>query len=281
MLDTQIKLAFYCPNNLDNDDKYKQSEMIAKDLNIKLINSIEDEDIKNLDYLLTWRSINNIDYLSSYLSLVDINFKKYIYIDYVNNIIANKKLYEINLKDSLAKAFGVANFKKDIKSSNSNINKIKILDATAGFTIDIFNIYNLLKKYNLEQYFEFTLIEQSKVLYYLIKDGLERANLEKFINLYNNNSVDYLNKNNQQFDIIYLDPMFDLKHNSAKPKENMQIIQNIGHNCLQTEDLLNTAMKYAKTKVILKRSNKHGKLISNKVNYSVLSKQLRYDIYLI
>ncbi|MBP9721815.1 MAG: class I SAM-dependent methyltransferase [Gammaproteobacteria bacterium] len=259
-------IAICCP---EDHPKYQESVQIANDIKCNLLTTILNSES---EYILSWLLLNNTYYLSiSKSKSLDLN------IDYVNNQIAGKSCYKFTYNDALPKAIGLSNLKKD---------KISILDGTAGFTLDAYAL--MLLKNNIK----LTLLENSKILYYLIKDGLDRLSQSSQINhqeisnnikLYNTNFIDYLKNlsGSEQFDIIYLDPMFEVSKQKSKPKQNMQVLQDLCDNPNDALDLLQTAFEYQKnSKIILKRDNNQPKLLGKRINYSVKSKQIRYDVYL-
>lgn len=289
------KIAFYCTKD---HPKYKESVAITDSLSAELLTNSDifhKNNILALDQyscIFAWyESIGHDNQPCYYLSLLDKTnkYKKYIYIDYIHNNIAGKKAYKFNKHDSLPKAMGLAN----ITAKDENC-KINILDGTAGFTLDSFALLMSTFRKNIS----ITLLEQSSIIYLLIKDALNRLGLSDIdihkeiynrVKVVNIDFISYVSSDtyNNCDDIIYLDPMFyhDENQNShivnkAKPKKNMQLLQNICFNPTKTEDLLARALVKAKNKVILKRNSNQSKLLKDKINYSVESKQVRYDVYL-
>jgi len=264
------RIALYCQ---EDHPKFHESKLIANDLDISLI--ISNEVLENkYDYILFWEfNLNN--YYLSIRSYTD-KLSKSLNVDYVNNIIAGKKCYKFSYNDVLPKAMGLSKLKDK---------KINILDATAGFTLDSYALLELNKNIHI------TLLENSKVLFFLLKDGLERLSLgsessidiSKRVTLLNINFIDYIQSQTAEsnFDIIYLDPMFEKDKASAKPKQNMQLLQDICVNPNTVKELLEAALNYKnKTKIVLKRNIKQPKLLEKNINYSVSSKQIRYDVYI-
>lgn len=283
------KIALYC--NQDHI-KYKDSVMIAEKLQIKIINTTNLANLTtDYDYILVWynQAISG-DPNNFYLAIVENlefhNNKQYLYVDYINNLIASKKCYQFNYQDALVKAMGL----HKLKDHPATIN---ILDGTAGFTLDAYALMQLNDKINL------TLLESSPIIYSLVNDGfsrLKRSNNNKHQalstrwQLYHSSFIDYLTDNTAvgetKFDIIYLDPMFEKQQKNgvlyvkSKPKKNMQLLQDLCSNPNTVEELLNTALKFATNRVVLKRNIKQEKLFEKQINYSVASKQIRYDVYL-
>lgn len=287
------KIALYC--NQDHI-KYKDSVMIAEKLQIKIINTINLANLTtDYDYILVWcNQIVGPDCSNANrycLAIIDNlsfneNNKQYLYVDYINNLIANKKCYQFNYQDALVKAMGLHKLKDHAAAIN-------ILDGTAGFTLDAYALMQLNDKINL------TLLESSPIIYSLVNDGFSRFKLsnnkehQAFSTrwqLYHSNFIDYLTGNTvageTKFDIIYLDPMFEKQQKNgvlyvkSKPKKNMQLLQDLCFNPNTVEELLMVALKFATNRVVLKRNIKQEKLFEKQINYSVASKQIRYDVYL-
>ena len=273
MVNSTIKIAFYCTKQ---HPKYKDSVEIAEDLQANLVENLPDEAIDDYQCILGWYSDQQDNHL---LSVLDIGHKnpKHIYIDYISHIIANKSSYKLNYQDPLPKAMGL------IKLKGENLT---ILDGTAGLTVDSFGIMQMHNN------IKFTLIEQSPIVYQLIKDARSRlknsniAHLKALGNnmeLANTDCMSYLEtsiQNNKKFDIIYLDPMFEKPQYNAKPKKNMQFLQEFCSNPNSVEDLLKASLARVSNRVVLKRSKNHPKLFEKLINFSVITKQLRYDVYL-
>lgn len=277
------KIAIYCPPNHLN---YDYSVSIAADLNIDLLDKLDPEIADIYNYILFWQQESQSLFLS--LSIAKTGSKNYLNnylnVDYVNNLIAGKKCYKFTYNDALPKAMGLAKLKNQ---------QINILDGTAGFTLDA---YALLQLNDGNNNINITLLEQSKILCYLVKDGLDRLSNNR-VKLININFIDYLKdlKNmpsrDNFFDIIYLDPMFEKANTTAKPKQNMQLLQDLCGNPNDVNELLAAGLDYFSFyhknniknsfKLILKRNIKQPKLLSKYINYSVSSKQVRYDVYVI
>ncbi len=279
MINTDLAIAFYCPHeNL----RFGESAVIAKDLGIPVIEEETNID-SDVHYVLFWQNVNNSQYLSI-ASPQAMKKNQGLYVDYINSLIAGKTAYKFNYLDALPKAMGLAKLKDQ---------KVRIIDGTAGFTLDAYALLQLCN--NLE----FTLVEQSKILFYLVNDGISRLrngnglHLERAqrMQIINDNFISYCKSHSKShsksadYQIIYLDPMFEKTKSSAAPKQNMQLLQDLCKNPNDVNELLSVALDYQKAtgggKVVLKRSGKQPKLLEKNINFSVESKQIRYDVYLI
>ena len=129
-------------------------------------------------------------------------------------------------------------------------------------------------------------VEQSKILYLLVSDAIKRTSKElpilnnlKFVN---GNSIEIFKKDNNQFDLIYLDPMFPIVKKNVKRSGNLNCIKEIlsFENFMNHEDnLIEDFMNLKYKKIILKRPLKSKNNYSN-INYQIKGKAIRYDVFL-
>ena len=129
-------------------------------------------------------------------------------------------------------------------------------------------------------------VEQSKIIYLLLKDAIRRAKdaipFLSNIKLINGNSINVIKKIDTSFDIIYLDPMYPILKNNIKKSGELSAIRSILaiENLSSNEDsLINNFMGIDYKKIILKRPLKSKKIYSN-INYQVKGRTTRFDIYL-
>lgn len=147
-----------------------------------------------------------------------------------------------------------------IKSKNDNlVNIIKessqsILDLTLGMGRDSIVL----------SYFGHTVtaIESNKLLSFLVATGLKNynANDEKLslamrsIRVINDDNLNYLkNCNDNSYDIIYLDPMFEYK---IKDSNNLKNIEKFTNKSTLTKELFLEMKRVARKKIIIKAHNK-------------------------
>lgn len=166
----------------------------------------------------------------------------------------------------------------------------KIIDATAGMGGDSYVLASLG--------FEVTMIERSPIVAALLNDALTRANqyfytelpaeLQESIqnlSLVNANSADYLLKNQPDVDVIYMDPMYPEKKKKAAAKKEMQALQQLVGPDLDSESLLEAALKTAKYRVVVKRPKGADPVYCALNNIlpssNISSPNTRYDIYVI
>lgn len=209
----------------------------------------------------------HIFYKEDRLILKNIKKNMELYVDFLSNDIENR----INQKTAKLPLIKAIEGKKQIP--------LNIIDATAGLGIDSFCMASRGHRVNA--------IEKSPIVYSLLKNGLERANcnpklqdISKRIQLSYGNAL-HLIDNYNSIDIIYLDPMFPAKKNSAKVKKNMQILQSLlSYDYDQNEKkLFDISSKVANNKVIIKRA-KTSRFFANEVPSSqIIGKSNRFDIY--
>ena len=156
--------------------------------------------------------------------------------------------------------------------------KLFIFDATAGLLSDTMIFLSLGHKV--------VAVEQSKILFCLVNDAIQRAR-DKIPYL---NNLEFLNDNSQLvykkqdkvFDAIYLDPMYPIIKKSTKKRgsiNNIKQILEIENLASDEEEIIDIFMKYNYKKIIVKRPLKSEKKYSN-INYQVKGKTTRFDIYI-
>jgi len=183
------------------------------------------------------------------------------------------------LKGSLGWRIKRANHERILKKALGKSSKqLLIFDSTAGLLTDSMIFLSLGHKV--------VAVEQSKILFSLVKDGLSRAEhkIPEIKNLLylNDNSLEVYKNMSNDFDIIYLDPMFPVSKKNIKKSGKIETIKKI----LELENfednsdsLIKNFLSLSYKKIILKRPLKHGKNYSN-INYQVFGKTTRFDIYL-
>ncbi|MAH73946.1 MAG: hypothetical protein CBC09_07560 [Cellvibrionales bacterium TMED49] len=196
-----------------------------------------------------------------------------IYCDFISKKLNYRIKHGGGNGQALAKAIGVTGKCKP-----------KVIDLTAGLGTDSFILASLGCK--------ILMLERNPIIYELLYDGLARAvqratvNRElacimNHVNLTKIDALHYFAKlaPNNKFDVIYLDPMFDLPIRMAKVKKEMNSLHNIIGADNDADKLLEKAMERAKYRVVVKRSKKSPNLANIKPNLVLGGKSTRYDIY--
>lgn len=136
-----------------------------------------------------------------------------------------------------------------------------------------------------------TMLERSPVVAALLSSGLHQLkainpDIHNRLALHCGNSIDLLNHillenlNIDLPDVVYLDPMFPHKKKSALVKKEMQVFQRLLGHDEDADNLLLSALKVAKKRVVVKRPNSAQPLNQQKPNMEVNSKKHRFDVYI-
>ena len=193
------------------------------------------------------------------------NPKEILHIDFLKGSIG-WRMKRISHERNLKKALGKVD------------KKLLIFDATAGLLTDSMIFLSLGHKV--------VAVEQSKILFSLVKDAIMRAKakipeLENLIFL-NDNSLDVYKSMSEDIDVIYLDPMYPIfKKNTKKSGkiESIKKILDLENFKDENDNFIENFFDVDYRKIILKRPLKHRKNYSN-INYQVFGKTTRFDIYL-
>lgn len=150
--------------------------------------------------------------------------------------------------------------------------KKRVLDATMGWGRDSF----LLSQAG----YDVCSLERSSIVVALVKDGLRRLQEQPF-KILQQDAVEYMSTlNKNDFDCIYLDPMFPELKKSALVKKDMQILQLLATHDKQQGNLLDIALKTNIKRVVVKRPAKGATLTLQKPSHSYTGKACRFDVYL-
>ena len=174
----------------------------------------------------------------------------------------------------LARAQHETHLKKAIGKTDR---PLRILDATAGLLGD--SMIMLALGHSVTAY------EQSKILFSMLNNALNQLP-ETDPNLLNfkliNSNVCETNFNEKSFDVIYFDPMYPEDKASSARRSDLKKINSI----LEIEGLASdpeSTFTYLRnipnTKLIVKRPLK-ADAFKGSINYQVLGKSVRFDIYL-
>jgi 16S rRNA (guanine1516-N2)-methyltransferase len=170
-----------------------------------------------------------------------------------------------------------ANHEKLIKKALGRSEKpLKILDCTAGMLQDTLLFLSLGH--------QVTALEQSKILFYLLQDGISRSEDQSIFNqldLKHMNACSYSSQA-KNFDVIYFDPMYPPSKKNALSSGQLEYISKI----LEVESLKNNPMHDFEVlqlipakKMIVKRPIK-AESFSSQLNYQVMGKTTRFDVYI-
>ena len=170
-----------------------------------------------------------------------------------------------------------ANHEKLIKKALGKLERpLNILDCTAGMLQDALIFLSLGH--------QVTALEQSKILFHLLEDGISRSEdqaiFEK-LELFHTNACSYAAKA-KNFDVIYFDPMYPPTKKSALSSGQLDYISKI----LEVESIENNSSEDFEVlqliparKMVVKRPIK-VEPFSLQTNYQVSGKTTRFDIYI-
>ena len=153
---------------------------------------------------------------------------------------------------------------------------LNILDCTAGMLQDTLLFLSLGH--------QVTALEQSKILFHLLQDGISRCEdqrIFKKLDLLHANACSYASQA-KNFDVIYFDPMYPPSKKNALSSGQLEYISKI----LEIESIENNATEDFKVlhliparKMVVKRPIK-VEPFSLQTNYQVSGKTTRFDIYI-
>lgn len=162
---------------------------------------------------------------------------------------------DLNIKNSKPFKLNYSDFKK-ITSKSSLLKKCfstkdegkKVVDLTAGYCLDALEISFIG--------FSVTAIEKKSWLYEFSKQNLKNIsvnnlrNAAKNLKLLNGDSLKLINNFND-FEIAYIDQMFELK-SEAKAKKEIQFLRNLELNEISLKDFIQPCKKNNIKKIIIK-----------------------------
>ncbi|VUD68181.1 Ribosomal RNA small subunit methyltransferase J [Thalassocella blandensis] len=160
-----------------------------------------------------------------------------------------------------------------------------VLDCTAGMAGDAFVLASLGCKVQM--------LERSLLSATLLSDGLLRGRIfaeenedEELgevlsrLSLLQQNSIEYLDGlDEDQFDVIYLDPMFPERKKSAAVKKEMRVFHHYIGADEDADALLQPALQKARFRVVVKRPSVAPFLAEEEPSYQIKGKSTRFDIY--
>ena len=155
---------------------------------------------------------------------------------------------------------------------------VRVLDCTAGLARDAFVMAFLGCKV--------TLVERSRVVSTLLRDGLKRArkvpklsSAANRIKLTNADSLVLMAQTNLESDVIYIDPMFPEKDGAAAVRGPMQHLQRFIGPDEDAMALLLVALQAGCSRVVLKRPP-HGRWLSPiQPTHIFKNKNSRYEVF--
>lgn len=156
---------------------------------------------------------------------------------------------------------------------------LKVLDTTAGLCRDSFILANFGCK--------MTMLERNSIIFLLLQNAIENsknspeiAKITQNMTLINQDSIEYLKNLKENFDVIYIDPMFPKTNKSRLVKKDMQIFREIVGDDLDSNKLLELALQQNAKRVVVKRMKKAEYLANKKPNFEIVGNTTRFDVYI-
>jgi 16S rRNA (guanine1516-N2)-methyltransferase len=211
----------------------------------------------DLDLFLSNNSNYKIELYNNKLSLLHIKDKYHVFVDFNSKKLRFRSQSHLNA-ELIVKA--VLGKKKQALS---------IMDCTAGFGKDSF-LLSLTGS-------QITAYESNPLMYSLLKDGLNRANIDN-ITLYKKDAL--LELKNTDCQVVYIDPMYPETKKSAKNNKDMMFLQAfVGHQKEMAEELYLQAKQSNAKKIVIKRPIKASYILDRNPTSQIIGKAARFDIY--
>ena len=191
-----------------------------------------------------------------------------IRVDFISGAVAHRRLFGGGSGQMIAKAVGIA---PGIRPT--------MIDATAGLGRDAFVLAELGCA--------MTLIERQPLIAALLEDGLQRASADPEVGpivarmkLLCGNAIELLSAwNDEEPQVIYLDPMFPHRDKSALVKKEMRLFRPLAGDDDDAPALLDAALALATHRVVVKRPRKAPAIAGKPPGYALEGKSSRFDIY--
>lgn len=155
--------------------------------------------------------------------------------------------------------------------------KPRILDGMAGLGKDAFLMASAGGSVQM--------LEKSSIVYALLEDGLERLSVgmggESKLPLVAQHA-DFLKciYTKQDFDIVYLDPMYPIVGRKSRAKKDMDRLHDLVGIDRQEQRQLDKALGIADRRVIIKRAKNAPDFATKKPDISYRGSSSRFDVYL-
>lgn len=195
--------------------------------------------------------------------------KAVLSVNFLSGPVYYRFINDRTIKQPLAKAVGVKRGYRPI-----------VMDATAGFGEDSFVLASLGCRV--------IMVERSPLIWALLADGIARCQkneqvhriFDQRVTLRLDDSISFLDATDQDFDVVYLDPMYPASTGSALNKQRMRLLRDLVGDDADVSELLTAALARALKRVTVKRPLRAEHLDERKPSFSITAKSSRYDIYL-
>ena len=236
-----------------------QNLALAEELGLPMASKFDAMD-RHFDFYLHYdeKGLSLHSNLDQTLGAVRVNF---------DNTALNRRSKDSLSNQNLIKAVGLKQ-------------KLSVLDAMTGLGSDAF----LLARAGCRV----TMLERNEIVFSLLRDGLfrgskglpeTRAAVAEMMLL----KGDFLEKNDElgNFDVLYIDPMFPIKRNTARSKKPMYLLQQLLGEAQEETDLLSLALSKARDRVVVKRAKRSPNYNNRKPDINFKGTSSRYDVYLV
>ncbi len=250
----------------------EQAIALSDDLGVELVRR---ENVSIRNHYLSRGFSYYLEINSKLVSLNTLKIRQHgpVYCDFNTPTINYRRLKGGGRKQAIARAVGIS---RDFRPH--------IVDLTAGLAEDAFILASLGC--------HVTLLERNSVVHALLRDGIRRAGLcgqdknevsvvVSRMALFLSESIEYLRCPQYSPDIIYLDPMYPQRGNSAKVSKKMQAFQEIVGEDADADGLLLPALDKAKYRVVVKRPIRANHLNNIAPSHSIKGKSTRFDVYML
>jgi 16S rRNA (guanine1516-N2)-methyltransferase len=193
-----------------------------------------------------------------------------IYVDFVSGSLGYRRIRGGGRRQLLAKAVG-------IRASS----KASVIDVTAGLGSDAFVLAILGCRV--------LMLERSAIVHALLADGLDRARphpvlgaaLSERLALRHLDAISHLDHlpGHDRPDVIYLDPMYPRRDQSALNKKEMRILRELVGDDEDAPALLIAGLTCARQRVVVKRPRLALPLQGPPPTIQLRGETTRYDIY--
>jgi 16S rRNA (guanine1516-N2)-methyltransferase len=193
-----------------------------------------------------------------------------LYVDFTGGANRHRRLHGGGKGQAIARAVGLKKLRKP-----------RVADVTAGLGRDAFVLAALGC--------DVTLVERSPVVHVLLQDGLKRAfesddihvrEILSRMHLVHADSLEWLDSQEERFDVITLDPMFPERRKSALVKKEMRFFHDLIGSDSDAAGLLELARSRCRHRVVVKRPARAMPLANLEPSFSITGKSTRFDIYL-
>ena len=146
---------------------------------------------------------------------------------------------------------------------------LTVLDAFAGFGFDALTLARLGC--------QVTAVEQHVLVWLMLRDFVSQV--DDRVETRHADVKDELAGTQQQWDVVYLDPMFAPRQKAALPNLALQHLQTLtAPSRIDVEELLTLARPRARNRTVLKRRRKDP--VIAKPAYQLKGQAVRFDVYL-